>query len=67
MRYVQVAAQIAERIGAGDLTGGQKLPSGRELARQYGVSYNTIRKALQQLRDQRLIVVVLGRGTFVAG
>lgn len=66
MRYVQVAAQIAERIGAGELTGGQKLPAGRELARQYGVGYNTMRKALEQLRDQSLIVTVVGRGTFVA-
>jgi GntR family transcriptional regulator len=64
--YVQVAEHIAARIEAGALMRGQRLPPERDLAREYGVAYNTMRKALEQLREQGLIVTMHGRGTFVA-
>jgi len=61
--YVQVANDVARRIGAGEIT--RKLPDERALADEYGVAYVTVRHAMQVLREQGLIVTIHGRGTFV--
>jgi GntR family transcriptional regulator len=63
--YVQVAEHIAARIHAGELTGGQRMPPERDLAAEYGVAYNTIRKSADLLRQQGLIITMHGRGTYV--
>jgi GntR family transcriptional regulator len=63
--YVQVAEHIAARIHAGDLEGGQRMPPERDVATEYGVAYNTIRKSMELLRQQGLIITMHGRGTFV--
>jgi GntR family transcriptional regulator len=64
--YVQVAEHIAARIAAGDLAGGQRMPPERDVATKYGVAHNTIRKSMELLREQGLIVTMHGRGTFVS-
>lgn len=61
--YVQVANHVAARIEAGEIT--HKLPAERALAEEYGVAYQTVRHAMQVLRDRGLIVTRQGRGTFV--
>jgi DNA-binding GntR family transcriptional regulator len=63
--YVQVADHIAARIASGDLAPGSRLPAERSLATEYGVAYDTIRRATSVLRERNLIVTVHGRGTFV--
>ena len=63
--YVQVAEHIAARIEAGGLAGGQRLPPERDVATEYGVAYNSIRKSMELLRERGLIVTMHGRGTFV--
>ena len=65
LMYVQVAEHIAARIQAGDLQPGQRLPPERDVATEYGVAYNTIRRSMEILREQGLIVTIHGRGTFV--
>ncbi|MGH3070422.1 MAG: winged helix-turn-helix domain-containing protein, partial [Streptosporangiaceae bacterium] len=50
---------------AGELEPGQRLPPERDVATEYGVAYNTIRKSMEILRDRGLIVTMHGRGTFV--
>ena len=62
--YVQVADDIARRIGIGEIS--LKLPSERALADEYQVAYTTVRHAMQILRERGLIVTIHGRGTFVA-
>lgn len=62
--YAQVADDIARRIEAGEIR--QKLPAERDLAGEYGVAYTTVRRAMEVLRQQGLVVTVHGRGTFVA-
>jgi len=62
--YVQVADDVARRIGAGEIT--LKLPAERALAEEYQVAYTTVRHAMQVLRERGLIVTIHGRGTFVA-
>ena len=64
--YVQVANHIASRIEAGDLAPGARLAAERDLATEYGVAYDTIRRATALLRERGLIVTIVGRGTFVA-
>jgi DNA-binding GntR family transcriptional regulator len=63
--YVQVAEHIAARIEAGELAGSQRMAPERDVATEYGVAYNTIRKSMELLRERGLIVTMHGRGTFV--
>ena len=63
--YVQVADNITVRIEAGEIT--HRLPSERDLAEEYGVAYQTVRRAMKLLRDRGMIITRQGRGTFVAG
>jgi GntR family transcriptional regulator len=62
--YVQVADDVARRIGIGEIT--LKLPAERALAEEYEVAYTTVRHAMQILRERGVIVTIHGRGTFVA-
>jgi DNA-binding GntR family transcriptional regulator len=64
--YLQVADDLRREIAAGEFTPGQKLPSGRELARQYGVAPMTINHAMAVLRDEGIVISYQGRGVFVA-
>jgi DNA-binding GntR family transcriptional regulator len=63
--YVQVADHVTTRIEAGELAPGARLPAERDMATEYGVSYDTIRRATALLRDRGLIITIIGRGTFV--
>ena len=51
----QVAESMEESVRRGRLSENSKLPSSRELARQYGVSHNVMLKALRQLHKDDLI------------
>jgi GntR family transcriptional regulator len=62
--YLQVAEAISARIRDGEIT--YKLPAERALAAEYGVAYQTVRRSMEVLRDQGLIITRQGRGTFVA-
>jgi GntR family transcriptional regulator len=60
---VQAANAIAARIEAGEIT--HRLPAERDLARDLGVSYQTLRHSMKLLRQRGLIITRQGRGTFV--
>ena len=64
--YVRVADWIQSRINAGEFKSGARLPPERELARDCGVAYDTVRRAAVLLRERGLIITVHGRGTYVA-
>lgn len=64
--YRRIAADLADKIRIGDYRPGEALPAQRELSARYGVTLMTLRQALQELRDEGLIVQQAGRGTFVA-
>ncbi|MEU7317304.1 FadR/GntR family transcriptional regulator [Streptomyces sp. NPDC007083] len=53
--YQRVAEQIEERILAGQLPPGSRLPAERELVRQFEVGRSTIREALRVLQSAGLI------------
>jgi DNA-binding GntR family transcriptional regulator len=63
--YLQVVHHIAEQIRTGRLPAGARLPAERDLAEQYGVAVNTVRRAVRDLRDQGLVITVPIKGTFV--
>lgn len=62
----KIVAYINDRIDSGDWGPGHKLPTDRELADSFGVARNTVRRTLEQLERERLIVRQVGRGSFVA-
>lgn len=64
--YKRIAAAIRERIESGELRSGEQVPSVTELTETHGVSRNTALRALRLLRDEGLIVVEQGWGSFVA-
>ena len=57
---------FARDLRSGRWQAGQKLPTERELGAQYGVARNTVRRALQALEAEALIIRHVGRGTFLA-
>src|ERR1041385_6762003 len=63
--FEALADPIEERILAGQLEAGAKLPSEDALSRQFGVSRPVVREALAQLRERDLIETVSGSGTYV--
>ncbi len=65
-RYLQFSRHLAQQINAGVLEPDTSLPSEREMAQISDMSRVTIRKAIQVLADDRLIVQRRGSGTFVA-
>src|SRR5205823_13418833 len=65
-RYLLVADYLRAGITAGTSSPGERLPSGRELARRYGVAPMTIHHALSVLREERLVESYQGRGVFIA-
>ena len=64
--YYQLQEVLKEQIESGAWATGEALPSEPELARRFGVSRVVVRQALAILEDDRQIVRVKGRGTFVA-
>jgi len=64
--YAQVKALILQRLIAGQWRPGELLPSEFQLAGQFGVSQGTVRKALDELAAENVVVRRQGRGTFVA-
>lgn len=65
LAYLRVVDDITTRIASGELAPGARLRAERDLAAYYGVSYGTVRRAMQVLRERGLIESVQGRGTFV--
>jgi GntR family transcriptional regulator len=64
--YVQVREELTRHLAAGRWQPGTMLPSEHELARELGVSQGTVRKALNAMTAERILVRKQGRGTFVA-
>ena len=63
--YFQIRELMRQRIGANEWSGGRYLPNEGDLAREYGVSIGTMRKALDLLGQEKLIVRRQGLGTYV--
>jgi GntR family transcriptional regulator len=63
--YEQLAAVLREMIQSGELQPRDPVPSESHLQQEHGVSRGTVRRALDILREEGLVVTIAGRGTFV--
>ena len=64
--YQQIKALITRSLQAGEWRPGEMIPSETELAARYKVSQGTVRKAIDALADENLVMRRQGKGTFVA-
>ena len=64
--YQQIKALILQSLQAGEWKPGDLIPSEIELAGRFRVSQGTVRKAIDELAAENLVVRRQGRGTFVA-
>ena len=65
-RYVQLGKRLNEGVDQGLLKAGGSLPPEREIAAITGLSRVTVRKAIQTLADDGIIVQKQGSGSFIA-
>ena len=63
--YEQIVEQIESQVLSGKLRYGDRLPTERELAAQFGVSRTAVREAVKALREKGLVQSQQGRGTFI--
>lgn len=61
----QIVEAVAKDIRAGRYAPGEQMPTECELAAVFNVHRNTVRRALQVLRNQNLIRIEQGRGSYV--
>lgn len=64
--YLQIKMLMERGLEAGEWRPGEAIPSEHDLARRFGVSQGTVRKAIQALAADNLVVRRQGKGTFVA-
>jgi GntR family transcriptional regulator len=64
--YQQIKSLITQSLMAGEWGPGESIPSEIELANRFNVSQGTVRKAINELADQNLLIRQQGKGTFVA-
>lgn len=63
--YQQIARKLRERIAAGEIPVGRRIPSLVEMEQEYEVARDTLRKAVQVLREEGLVETVRGMGVYV--
>ncbi len=63
--YQQLASLVRDQIQSGQLVPGAQVPTEAELAARYQTSRNTVRLALNALRNEGLVTSKRGRGSFI--
>ncbi|MCV2357268.1 GntR family transcriptional regulator [Paucibacter sp. B2R-40] len=64
--YAQIKALIIAKLQSGEWKAGELIPSELDLAKRFGVSQGTVRKAVDEMAAENMLVRRQGRGTFVA-
>lgn len=64
--YQQIKALILQSLQAGEWKPGEPIPSEMDLAARFRVSQGTVRKAIDELAAENLLLRRQGKGTFVA-
>lgn len=63
--YRQIADRLRTRIADGSIPVGRRIPSLVEMEQEYGVARDTLRKAVQVLKNENLVETVNGMGIYV--
>jgi GntR family transcriptional regulator len=63
--YKSVQRILMEQLASGELRPGQLIPSERQLATEFNVSIGTLRKAIDELVENRILIRQQGKGTYV--
>ena len=63
--YVQVKQRITDELVSGKWRAGDMIPSEIELANDFKVSQGTVRKAIDALSNEKILVRRQGKGTYV--
>jgi GntR family transcriptional regulator len=64
--YRQIKSLLMQRLESGEWRPGEAIPSESELAIRFSVSQGTVRKAIDELAAENLLLRRQGKGTFVA-
>ncbi len=64
--YQQVKRALLTALAAGEWTQGEAIPPEKQLVERFGVSIGTLRKAIDELAAENILIRHQGRGTFVA-
>jgi GntR family transcriptional regulator len=64
--YKQIKSLLVQRLQQGEWKPGEPIPSEMELAARFQVSQGTVRKAVDEMAAENLLVRRQGKGTFVA-
>ena len=64
--YLQIRGLLLESLDAGEWKPGEAIPSEIELAGRYNVSQGTVRKAIDAMAAENIVVRRQGKGTYVA-
>lgn len=65
-KYKQLIDEILLWVHSGRLQPEDQMPSEHEIARQFGLSRQTVRQALSELEKEGVLFRLQGKGTFVA-
>ncbi len=63
--YLQIAKELRQNIQESVFKVGDRLPTEYELSERFGVNRHTLRRAVEVLRQEGIVDVERGRGTFV--
>ena len=63
--YIQVKQKITQELMSGNWRAGNLIPSEIELAQSYQVSQGTVRKAIDELSIEKILIRRQGKGTYV--
>ena len=64
--YRQIKDLIMQGLASGEWRPGESIPSEAELAIRFNVSQGTVRKAIDEMAAENLVVRKQGKGTYVA-
>ena len=63
--YLQIMEIIKKRMISKELLPGAKLPSVREMSKQFEVNPNTVQRAYVEMEREMLVYTKRGQGTFI--
>lgn len=64
-KYIEIKNKILEKIKSGEYAPGKAIPSERQLAQIYNANRITVRKSLEELMYDDLLISKKGSGTYV--